>query len=135
MWADMKSKQLYVGGSVCYGKGCWKCLPAPEEPRNTSRLWQPIRPPDLSMAVFGFGSRARASGAVPTGIQACQGTEVAGRSGLEGRPRARQQRVRAQEWVKHTKTGKSLPYPWVFAGSGFWTDKEAGERYLLCGRG
>jgi hypothetical protein len=39
------------------------------------------------------------------------------------------QRVAAQEWVKNAKTGKALNQPWIFAGSGFWTDPSNGEKH------
>ncbi len=48
---------------------------------------------------------------------------------------AEEHRTKAQEWVKHTKTGKALEYPWVFAGSGFWVDEEAGERFYYADGG
>lgn len=45
------------------------------------------------------------------------------------------QRARAQEWVRNFDTGKELSYPWVFAGSGFVTDPETGEKYYLADDG
>ncbi len=41
----------------------------------------------------------------------------------------------AQEWVKSNRTGKALEYQWVFAGSGFWTDEAAGERFYYADGG
>jgi hypothetical protein len=41
----------------------------------------------------------------------------------------KRQRVRAQEWVKSAETGKAMQYPWVFAGSAFYTDETTGQRY------
>ncbi|MBN1393808.1 MAG: hypothetical protein JW959_02085 [Pirellulales bacterium] len=37
--------------------------------------------------------------------------------------------ARAQDWIRDIKTGKAMQHPWVFAGSGFWTDGETGKRY------
>jgi len=39
------------------------------------------------------------------------------------------QTVKAQDWVRDMKTGKAMTYPWVFAGSRFWTDEETGKQY------
>ncbi len=47
----------------------------------------------------------------------------------------KEHRVKAQEWVKHVKTGEALAYPWVFAGSGFWTDEEGKERFYYADGG
>jgi hypothetical protein len=38
-------------------------------------------------------------------------------------------KVRAQELIKQVSTGKPMPYNFVFAGSGFWTDEEDGKEY------
>ncbi len=38
-------------------------------------------------------------------------------------------KVRAQQWVKDSKTGKEMQDNWVFGGSGFWTDERTGEKF------
>ncbi|MGC3966313.1 MAG: YdjY domain-containing protein [Pirellulales bacterium] len=38
-------------------------------------------------------------------------------------------KVDARQWIKASKTGKPMDYPWVFGGSGFWTDPADGKRY------
>ena len=43
--------------------------------------------------------------------------------------------AKAQQWVKHTKTGKAMEYDWVFAGSGFWKDPESGKEYYQANGG
>jgi hypothetical protein len=37
--------------------------------------------------------------------------------------------ARAQDWIRDLKTGKAMAYPFVFAGSRFWTDEETGKQY------
>jgi hypothetical protein len=37
--------------------------------------------------------------------------------------------ARAQDWVRDMKTGQAMTYPWVFAGSRFWTDPDNGRQY------
>lgn len=39
------------------------------------------------------------------------------------------QTAKAQDWVRDAKTGRAMTYPWVFAGSRFWTDEETGRQY------
>jgi hypothetical protein len=38
-------------------------------------------------------------------------------------------RVRAQDWIKNVKTDQPMEHPWVFGGSGFWTDETTGEKH------
>jgi hypothetical protein len=40
------------------------------------------------------------------------------------------QKAPAQQWVRNIRTKKALDVDWVFAGSGFFKDKEGRERYL-----
>jgi hypothetical protein len=44
-------------------------------------------------------------------------------------PQGKLQTARAQDWIRDMKTGKAMAYPWVFAGSRFWTDEETGKQY------
>lgn len=37
--------------------------------------------------------------------------------------------ARAQDWIRDLKTDKAMTYPFVFAGSRFWTDEETGKQY------
>ncbi len=43
--------------------------------------------------------------------------------------KGQRQQARAQQWLRQSKTGKEMEYPWVFAGSGFWVDRQSGERF------
>jgi len=38
-------------------------------------------------------------------------------------------RADAQQWVRNVRTGKAMSHRWVFAGSGFWTDPQTGQKY------
>jgi hypothetical protein len=37
--------------------------------------------------------------------------------------------ARAQDWIMDMKTKAAMTYPWVFAGSRFWTDPDTGRQY------
>ena len=41
----------------------------------------------------------------------------------------------ARKWIRNVRTGKSLDYPWVFGGSGFWTDPADGKQYYQAEEG
>lgn len=41
----------------------------------------------------------------------------------------KQHKTRAQEWIRNVKTQKEMDSVWVFAGSGFWTDEQNGQRF------
>jgi hypothetical protein len=43
--------------------------------------------------------------------------------------------TRAQDWIKELKTEQAMTHPWVFAGSGFWTDEQSGQRHYQADSG
>lgn len=43
--------------------------------------------------------------------------------------------ARAQEWVREVDSGKAMALPFVFAGSGFWTDPNTGKQHYLADGG
>jgi len=43
--------------------------------------------------------------------------------------------VPAQQWITNHRTGKTMDYPWVFAGSGFWEDARTGKRHYQAAGG
>lgn len=45
------------------------------------------------------------------------------------------QKAKAQEWIKNVKTNEPMSHDWVFAGSGFWENKETGQRMYLAEQG
>ncbi len=42
---------------------------------------------------------------------------------------------RAQDMVRNAKTKELMEQPWVFGGSGFWTDEKTGKRYYMAESG
>ena len=44
-------------------------------------------------------------------------------------------RVKAQEWVQHTSTGKQMEYSWVFGGSEIYVDEMTGKKTYMADGG
>jgi hypothetical protein len=44
-------------------------------------------------------------------------------------------KTKAQEWVRHGKTGKEMEYNWVFGGSIVWRDEEEKKTYYSADAG
>jgi hypothetical protein len=44
-------------------------------------------------------------------------------------------KARAQEWIKHARTEKQMPFDFVFAGSGFWKDDTTGKETYMAESG
>lgn len=43
--------------------------------------------------------------------------------------------AKAQDWIRHTDTKEAMDLPFVFAGSGFWTDPDTGQQHYLAESG
>ena len=108
---------------------CSRCSPAFATPRNTSRSSPPTRRRFWSTRGCSGSARSR-----DTRRSSCRSSSR--RRGREidvtvewrdeqGKP----QTAKAQDWIRDLKTGKAMTYPWVFAGSRFWTDEETGKQY------
>ncbi|QDV74600.1 hypothetical protein Spa11_28060 [Botrimarina mediterranea] len=63
----------------------------------------------------------------PTGTE----IEVSIEWTADGKP----QKARAQDWVRNADTKKAMDLPFVFAGSGFWTDPDSGKQHYLADAG
>ena len=46
-----------------------------------------------------------------------------------------QRKAKAQDWVRDVKTKKAMEYPWVFAGSGFYTDEDTKKQFYMAEAG
>lgn len=46
-------------------------------------------------------------------------------------PQGKKHTAPAKSWVRDAKRGKAMQADWVFAGSGFWTDEETGQKYYM----
>jgi len=128
VWIDPKRKMVVVDGTVCLRRGTLEMFACPKGTKEHESV----------VAVNGLPSVIHA-GLLAVGAKA--GTPVRFRpeyqpptgSTIEvwvlwrdeqGQPR----KVPAQQWIRDVRTKKPMPYDWVFAGSGFWTDDQSGQR-------
>ncbi len=129
VWLDLRQKQVLVGGSVCLREGMLEMFACPrgtKEHESVVSVNTPAR--YVHGGLVALGAKPGPPVQFEPDYRPAQGTPVEvvvlwkDDQGVE-------HRVRGQEWVKQVKSGKALAYPWVFAGSGFWTDESAGERF------
>ena len=130
VWLDAKRGAVLVDGQVSLRRGMlemFACI------RNTKEH-ESVVTADTQALLGPRGTaaarcRAGPPGAVRAGVQAA-GRHRDRRLGRMARPaRERCKPPKAQDWVRDLKTGKAMTYPWVFAGSRFWTDEETGKQY------
>ncbi len=129
VWIDLKKKQVLVGGTICLREGLLEMFSCPRGTKEHEAIVSANTPARFVHAgLIALGAQPGPPVQFQPTYKPAQGTEVEVTvvwKDLKGE----EHRVRAQEWVKQTKTGKALKYPWVFAGSGFWTDERTGEQF------
>jgi len=129
VWIDREAKRVVVGGRVALDKGLLEFFACPEGTKEhesvvavsaSARLvhaallaigLEPGKPvsfdPEYRPAM---GPRIRVT---------MRWTDTEGRS----------QEADGRQWIRNTRTGKTLETDWVFAGSAFWTDPTDGQEY------
>ena len=129
VWVDPRAKTVVVGGSVVRADGpleVFACLEKTKEheavvaTRSSARL--------VHAALLAIGLEPGRPVSFHPDYVAARGPVVDVRvrwRDAEGRD----QEVRAQDWVRDTRTGKPLAVDWVFAGSTFWRDPEGKTEY------
>lgn len=129
VWIDFSKKQVIVGGHICLREGMLEMFACPKgtkEHESIISIHSPAR--FVHAALIAVGAKAGPPVQFSPEYRPAQGTEISVEV-LWKNAAGEEQRTRAQEWVKHVKTGEELKYPWVFAGSGFWTDEEGKEQF------
>ncbi len=134
VWVDYKQKQVIAGGRICLREGLLEMFACPKGTKEHESIVSVNTPARfVHAALVALGAQPGPPVQFEPTYKPAQGTEVVVEV-LWKDEHGDEQRVRAQQWVKHLKTGQELEYPWVFAGSGFWTD-EAGKEQFYCGDG
>jgi len=135
IWLDPRRKQVVVGGEICLREGVlemFACLRGTKEHESIVAV---------NSKAYLVHAALLALGVTP-GKAAKFDPEYAPASGREvdvyvlwTDDQGQAHKIRAQQWVTHLDTKRTLEHPWVFVGSGFWTNEETGERYYYAEAG
>ena len=128
-WIDAKRKRIVLDGEVCLREGpleMFACTRGTKEYESVVTV--PVKAQMVHAALLVLGAKAGGPVQFLPHYVPARGTEIAIELlwfDADGRPA----QARAQDWVRNVQTRKPLQHPWVFAGSGFWTDELTGKEY------
>lgn len=127
-WIDRQRKLVVVDGEVVLRRGTLEMFACPKQTKEHESIVAVDVPASVVHAgLLAVGAKAGTPVKFRPAYQPPTGTEieiwVLWRD-QDGKP----QKVKAQQWIRNARTGTALEYPWVFAGSGFWQDEQAGVR-------
>ncbi|HZN34439.1 MAG TPA: YdjY domain-containing protein [Pirellulaceae bacterium] len=128
IWLDLKRKAVIADGQVCLREGTLEMFACPKGTKeHESVVSLNCRAQDVHAGLLRVGAISGTPVKFDPEYKPATGT-IVDIYVLWKDPDGKARQVRAQEWVKNTKTGKPLEYDWVFAGSGFWKDEETGQQ-------
>lgn len=135
VWIDKVNKRVILGGQVCLREGqleMFACLAKTKEHESVVAVNSKAFLVHAGLVAIGaepghpaqFRPTYKAASGTPVEITVYW-TDAQGK----------RNQLRAQEWLKNVKTGKPMSESWVFAGSGYWTDRDTGQKYYQAEEG
>jgi hypothetical protein len=131
VWFSLKDKVVVAGGQVCLNEGpleMFACTRGTKE--HESIIVISGRAKELHAGLLAIGAHPGHPVSFDPDYKKATGDEIE----IEvhwldknGEPT----KSPAQEWIKNVSTGKNMEHSWVFAGSGFFREKETGINHYL----
>jgi hypothetical protein len=127
VWLDTERKAVVVDGVVCLSAGLLEMFACPKGTKeHESVVSLNCLAEEVHAGLLAAGARPGAPVSFNPDYKAATG-QVIDVYVLWKDARGQKQQVRAQDWIKNTKTGRAMTQDWVFAGSGFWKDEQTGK--------
>ncbi|QDU93870.1 YdjY domain-containing protein [Lignipirellula cremea] len=128
VWIDVKNKSVLVDGEVCLRDGQLEMFACPRGTKeHESVVSLKTRAYFVHAGLLAIGAKAGNVVKFDPEYAPAWGDKIL--IEVQWYEDGKLKKTRAQEWVQQVKTGKAMPYDWVFAGSGFWVDPENSERH------
>lgn len=135
VWIDKEQKRVVLGGSVCLREGqleMFACLAKTKE--HESVVAANTKAFLVHAGLMAVGAEPGHPAQFRPQYQPAEGTEIE-ITVYWSDPQGMRHQARAQEWLKNVKTGGEMKETWVFGGSGYWVDRETGQRFYQAEEG
>lgn len=135
VWIDPKQKQVLMTGRVVLRRGpleLFACLKNSKEHESVVAI--DTKAYIVHAALLACGALPGNPAKFTPEFQPARGTEVdiiVEWTDAEGAKK----KMDARQWLRNVRTGEPLKFPWVFGGSGFWTDPADGKQYYQAEEG
>ncbi|QDU27317.1 hypothetical protein ETAA8_24040 [Anatilimnocola aggregata] len=124
VWLDTKRKAIVVDGKICLREGQLEMFACPKGTKeHESIVALNCLPEEVHAGLLALGAKQGTTVKFDPEYKSATG-EIVDIYVMWKEPDGTAKEVRAQELIKHAKTGKAMAYDWVFAGSGFYKDPE-----------
>jgi hypothetical protein len=132
IYIDSKNKWVVLDGEIVLRKGppleMFACLKNTKE--HESIVAVAVKAFQVHSALLAVGAKQGTPVQFQPEYKPAKGEEIEIRI-LWTDAKGKTHQARAQDWIRDIKTKKPMAHPFIFAGSGFWTDDETGERHYM----
>ncbi len=135
VWVDVAGGRVAVDGHVCLRRGVLEMFACPAGTKEHESVVAVDSPAFLlHTALLAAGAEPGHPAKFDPAFQPPAGPEIL--VTLEWNDATgKTQTASAQSWIRNVDTGKEMAYPFVFGGSGFWTDPDTGHQHYLADAG
>ena len=135
VWMDTKRKAIVVDGKICLREGQLEMFACPKGTKeHESIISLNCLPEEVHAGLLSLGAKPGTPVKFEPVYKSATG-EIVDIFVLWKEADGTTKEVRAQEMVKHAKTGKPMTYDWIFAGSGFYKDEMTGRLHYQANGG
>lgn len=131
VWVDVQKKLVFVDGYISLQEGMLEMFACPAGTKEHESIVAVYSSAQVvHAALLAVGAKVGTPVQFNPDFKPPTGTEIAVEVRWQDKA-GEWQSIEAQQWITDIKTGQPMDHPWVFAGSGFYEDKETGERYYM----
>ncbi len=135
VWLDTKRKAVVVDGKICLREGQLEMFACPKGTKeHESIIALNCLPEEVHAGLLALGAKPGTPVKFDPEYKSATG-EVVDIFVIWKEANGTSKEVRAQEMIKHAKTGKAMAYDWIFAGSGFYKDESTGRLHYQANGG
>ena len=135
VWIDTKRKAVVMDGEVCLREGQLEMFACPKGTKeHESIVAIDCLPEEVHAGLLAVGAKPGTPVKFAPEYVPATG-QVVDVFLLWKDAEGKTKQTKAQEWIKHMKSGKAMEHDFVFAGSGFWTDEETGKKHYQANGG
>jgi len=129
VWVNPQAKEVIVAGKIAIDKGPIEFFACPRETKEHESIVAVRSTAQIvHAALLAIGLEPGRPVSYDPKYAAASGPVVSVKMRWKN-ALGKAEEVRAQEWIRNTKTGQITAEEWVFAGSSFWTDPNTGTDY------
>lgn len=135
VWLDSKRKAIVVDGKICLREGQLEMFACPRQTKeHESIVALNCLPEEVHAGLLALGAKQGTTVKFDPEYKPATG-DIVDIYVIWKEPDGTRKEVKAQEMIKHAKTGKAMAYDWVFAGSGFFKDEQTGRLHYQANGG